>query len=698
MILVLSAFGQPVVTSVDNAASYSTVLAPGSIAAVFGTDLATTTGESGVTVTLGGDVCFNYFVSASQINVELPTQLAPGPYTLTVSHDGMTSAPFAVTLVEYAPGIFDFQDATTGSNLVTASAPARIGDVIVSYGAGLGATTPSVPTGQPAPTPAPTTNVMPTVTVNGVSATVSFSGLTPGLVDEYQVNFTIPEGVPLGAVPVIWSIGGVASSPVNIYIGAGPPASISVNPAWTPGTYQVYTQINPSLAVTVLDSNSNPVTGATVTFTAPSSGASVVFANDTSTSTAVTDTNGNANSGNFFANGIAGPYQVNATVTGVATPATFGLTNTTLGPQPGSGFTLSTAASPSAGGTVTPPSGLYLAPDTIAQLSTTESLGYTFTTWAGAVADPYSTFTTVNMTAAQSVTANFIGQVFNDVAPTAYYFDAVNLLSLQGITAGCGNSDYCPSQDVTRAEMAIFIVRMVIGSDNFTYNLTPYFDDVSPTSFGFKWIQKLDELGITAGCGNNDYCPNETVTRAQMAIFIIRARYGATTAFDYPSTPYFSDVPSTGFGFEWIQRMKFDNITAGCSATDYCPNNPVTRQDMAIFLMRGGFNRLLPLTEPVLFSATPNTIPLGATETITVTGNATDFTQGTISVPSNATLGFTVNSVSAVSPTVFTMSLTATSTAPTYTSQPFSIWVTNTTATGNVEAVFPNAISLVTGP
>jgi hypothetical protein len=158
------------------------------------------------------------------------------------------------------------------------------------------------------------------------------------------------------------------------------------------------------------------------------------------------------------------------------------------------------------------------------------------------------------------VTERGTAQVFADVSPADYYFDAVNLLATKGITHGCSTTDYCPAENVTRAEMAIFIVRAIIGSDNFTYNPAPYFNDVPATAFGFAWIQEMYELGITTGCGGGDYCPNSDVTRAQMAVFIIRMRYGATASFDYPPTPYFTDVLAGEFAFPWIQRMREDNI------------------------------------------------------------------------------------------------------------------------------------------
>ena len=76
---------------------------------------------------------------------------------------------------------------------------------------------------------------------------------------------------------------------------------------------------------------------------------------------------------------------------------------------------------------------------------------------------------------------------------TPSYYNEVNALAQYGITAGCGTDLFCPTANVTRDEMAIFIVRSVYGSDNFTY-LQPnaaFLPDVTPSTFGFKWIQKL---------------------------------------------------------------------------------------------------------------------------------------------------------------------------------------------------------------
>jgi hypothetical protein len=135
--------------------------------------------------------------------------------------------------------------------------------------------------------------------------------------------------------------------------------------------------------------------------------------------------------------------------------------------------------------------------------------------------------------------------------------------------------------------MAAFLVRAILG-DSFEYPVTPYFTDVPATQPFFKYIQKLRELGVTAGCTATTYCPDGMVTRGQMAAFLIRARLGiqANDSFTFTPTPYFLDVPANHLFFGYIQKMKDLGITNGVTATTYGPDDPNTRGQMAVFLIR----------------------------------------------------------------------------------------------------------------
>jgi hypothetical protein len=190
-------------------------------------------------------------------------------------------------------------------------------------------------------------------------------------------------------------------------------------------------------------------------------------------------------------------------------------------------------------------------------------------------------------------------QIFTDVPPSDQYFDYVSLMSSYGITAGCQASPplYCPGSPVTRAEMAVFIVRGLNLATNasLTYPATAYFQDVPPSGIPdsefFPYVQRLAQLGITAGCQASPplFCPDESIPQGEMAVFVIRGWMLANniTALTYPTTPYFTDVPATDQFFPYIQKMAQLGFWTGCTATTFCENSPVTRDQMAPMILRG---------------------------------------------------------------------------------------------------------------
>jgi hypothetical protein len=178
--------------------------------------------------------------------------------------------------------------------------------------------------------------------------------------------------------------------------------------------------------------------------------------------------------------------------------------------------------------------------------------------------------------------------IFSDVPSTYWAVSYIESLYNAGITGGCSTSPllYCPSSSVTRAQMAVFLLRGTHGS-----GYTPpaasgaVFGDVSTSTFAAAWIEQLAAEGITSGCGSGNYCPDATVTRAQMAIFLLRSKYGS--AYVPPvATGVFPDVPVGSFAADWIEQLAAEGITSGCGGGNYCPNSAVTRDQMAVFLVK----------------------------------------------------------------------------------------------------------------
>jgi uncharacterized delta-60 repeat protein len=186
---------------------------------------------------------------------------------------------------------------------------------------------------------------------------------------------------------------------------------------------------------------------------------------------------------------------------------------------------------------------------------------------------------------------------FTDVPSDHWAFNYISAVKDAGITKGCNppeNDKFCPEDVVTRAQMAAFIIRAIEGEPT-SYNANPYFADVSPTHWAFKYVQRVKERGIAQGySGTNLYGPEDKVTREQMAKMLIMGLVSQGKISEPPSdycasgSP-FSDVDPSSWSCRYIKRLKELGITQGCNppANDrYCPQDLVTRAQMAAFIYR----------------------------------------------------------------------------------------------------------------
>ena len=183
----------------------------------------------------------------------------------------------------------------------------------------------------------------------------------------------------------------------------------------------------------------------------------------------------------------------------------------------------------------------------------------------------------------------FLYDTFADVSYDYWAENFVQRLYNAGITGGCGNSMYCPETGVTRDQMAVFLERGIHGASYAppAPGAGTGFNDVGITYWAGAWIKQLAADGITGGCGSSLYCPLSPVTRAQMAVFLLRSKYGASYAPpDAGVDTGFTDVQPTYWAAAWIKQLVAEGITAGCGTGLYCPEAPVNRAQMAVFLVR----------------------------------------------------------------------------------------------------------------
>jgi len=187
---------------------------------------------------------------------------------------------------------------------------------------------------------------------------------------------------------------------------------------------------------------------------------------------------------------------------------------------------------------------------------------------------------------------------FTDVPPDYWAINYIKAVKDAGITKGCNppqNDRFCPEDVVTRAQMAAFIIRAIEGEPT-NYSTNQYFSDVPSTHWAFKYIQRVKERNIAQGyAGTNLYGPEDNVTREQMAKMLIMGlvSQGKTSEppTDYCSTGApFDDVSVSSWSCRYIKKLKELGITQGCNPPQnnrYCPQNPVTRAQMATFIYRG---------------------------------------------------------------------------------------------------------------
>jgi hypothetical protein len=191
------------------------------------------------------------------------------------------------------------------------------------------------------------------------------------------------------------------------------------------------------------------------------------------------------------------------------------------------------------------------------------------------------------MTIANQTFTVYQGMAFSDVSPSHPFYNEIGKLSARGVTMGCDSGTFCPDQVVTREQMAAFILRAK-GEFNPATPATQRFADVPPSNPFYAFIERMAVLQITSGCGSGVFCPDAPVLRDQMGAFLIRALHEPGYVAPTPTSQRFNDVAPSNPFYAYIEEMAVRGITTGCSGTPplYCPGDMVTRAQMAAFLVR----------------------------------------------------------------------------------------------------------------
>jgi hypothetical protein len=178
-----------------------------------------------------------------------------------------------------------------------------------------------------------------------------------------------------------------------------------------------------------------------------------------------------------------------------------------------------------------------------------------------------------------------VGESFTDVPRTNPFYRFIETLLHNGVTSGCGANVYCPQASTSREQMAVFVL---VAAEEATFSpvacgATPMFNDVPVTSPFCPWVEELARQGVVSGCGGGNYCPADPVSREQMPVFVLRT---LDEDIDPPpcTTPMFADVPASSPFCRWIEELARRGVVSGCGGGNYCPAAPVTREQMGVFL------------------------------------------------------------------------------------------------------------------
>jgi uncharacterized protein (TIGR03437 family) len=212
------------ITAVANAASFKTQVSPGMLLSVFGTGLANSTATNsgsplpyslaGVSATVNGLAAPVIYASSGLLNIQVPFAAGAGPAVIGVNNNGQI-AGFQFQISPTSPGVF----ADANGNVVPIPV-VKAGTALALYVTGTGEVSPTLKTAYSpssgSTTPVPVQPL--SVTVGGAPAFLEFVGITPGLIGVTQVNILVPSATPPGNQPVVVTVGGVSSAPVNIVV------------------------------------------------------------------------------------------------------------------------------------------------------------------------------------------------------------------------------------------------------------------------------------------------------------------------------------------------------------------------------------------------------------------------------------------------------------------------------------------------
>jgi len=213
-----------------------------------------------------------------------------------------------------------------------------------------------------------------------------------------------------------------------------------------------------------------------------------------------------------------------------------------------------------------------------------DTLSVNYSRWGALNGLDAGTSGTFRMDDFASQRSGYIGPAFpfSDNPTASSFFPFIQGIYANEIIPECALGTFCPAGNITRKEMSKFLLLARYGASFLPVACTtPMFSDV-PCSHPYAiWINEMARQGITGGCAPGLFCPDGTVNRGQMSVFLMVAA-GVSPPPCPPAT--FADVPSGNSFCPWVNAIAARGITAGCGGGNFCPADLVSRAQMSVFL------------------------------------------------------------------------------------------------------------------
>ena len=206
------------------------------------------------------------------------------------------------------------------------------------------------------------------------------------------------------------------------------------------------------------------------------------------------------------------------------------------------------------------------------------------------VGDGFTTWNDISVTVVERIGNDFVVEVsrnrFTDDDGNVHE-DNIETIAALGVSVGCGDPAdnlYCPSRTVTRAQMATFLIRALDETAEEDLGVSR-FSDVPPGAWYLGYVERLADLNIARTTAGGAFRPSDPLTRLEMAVWMTRA---FDSVNEVSPQGVFDDVPADARYASAVEGIRAAGITRGCSAEppSYCPDDPVRRDQMASFLGR----------------------------------------------------------------------------------------------------------------